>query len=185
MRAKRLTIDELPNETELDQLLVETLKAVTPLDERIRRLYDRPYCNRGWVQVYTDGSCFNNGLPTAHAGAGVYFGPGNTKNAALRVPGPGQTNNRGELYAILESLRIVERHHGLEIYTDSKYAIEMITILAPAAATVDWDVPNGDVLRAIAEEIKSRPSPVTLKQVKGHSGNAHNDAADELAKVGA
>lgn len=30
----------------------------------------------GFVQVFTDGSCFENGKKGAKAGAGVYFGPG-------------------------------------------------------------------------------------------------------------
>lgn len=32
--------------------------------------------NDGFVHVYTDGSCENNGRPNAIAGFGVYFGEG-------------------------------------------------------------------------------------------------------------
>jgi ribonuclease HI len=50
--------------------------------------------------VYTDGSGLGNGKKGALAGLGVFWG-GTGKaaknNLAERVPGPLQTNNRGEL----------------------------------------------------------------------------------------
>lgn len=49
--------------------------------------------------VYTDGSSLGNGRSGATAGAGVYWGEAGASkhNIAERVPGPVQTNNRGEL----------------------------------------------------------------------------------------
>lgn len=43
--------------------------------------YDRYYFMEdedGFVHVYTDGSCENNGKPNAIAGFGVYFGEGHS-----------------------------------------------------------------------------------------------------------
>lgn len=38
--------------------------------------YDFMEDRDGYVHVYTDGACENNGKPTAVAGLGVYFGEG-------------------------------------------------------------------------------------------------------------
>ncbi|KAF9783300.1 hypothetical protein BJ322DRAFT_1069957 [Thelephora terrestris] len=50
--------------------------------------------------VYTDGSCINNGTDDAIAGSGVWYGPQDTRNLAIRVPGKKQSNQVGELLAI-------------------------------------------------------------------------------------
>ncbi|KAH9859091.1 hypothetical protein C2E23DRAFT_910558, partial [Lenzites betulinus] len=52
------------------------------------------------IEVYTDGSCIQNGEENASAGAGVYFGHGDCRNAAERVPGEKQSNQAGEVYAV-------------------------------------------------------------------------------------
>lgn len=52
------------------------------------------------IVVYTDGSSLGNGKHGAAAGLGVFWGgtgAAYTHNIAERVPGPMQTNNRGEL----------------------------------------------------------------------------------------
>ncbi|KAJ6561751.1 hypothetical protein B0H19DRAFT_942962, partial [Mycena capillaripes] len=52
------------------------------------------------VKVYTDGSAINNGMPDATAGAGVYFGPNDTRNRAIRIPDEmGPSNQVGEVIA--------------------------------------------------------------------------------------
>lgn len=47
------------------------------------------------ITVYTDGSCLEGGTVTARAGAGIWFGPNDPRNASLRVPGAKQTNQVG------------------------------------------------------------------------------------------
>ncbi|TEB20482.1 ribonuclease H-like protein [Coprinellus micaceus] len=155
------------------------------LEGHLNRMYGSVLCSKGEMQVYTDGSSVGNGTNAARAGAGVFFGVGNRKNGSYRVPGPEQTNNRGEIYAVYRALLSADPHKHLTIYTDSVYVINMLTEWAPERAAGGWRVTNGDIFRAVVATIKSRPAPVVLRQVKGHSGNAHNDAADELAKKGA
>jgi ribonuclease HI len=53
------------------------------------------------IVVYTDGSATNNGREDVEAGAGIYYGPNDTRNRAIRVPNELQpSNNVGELIAI-------------------------------------------------------------------------------------
>ena len=104
-------------------------------------------------------------------------------NLASRVPGK-QTNNRGEIYAILKALHLAPKNLSLRIFTDSVYAIKSLAEWAPNSSDKAWKIDNGDIIRDCVKLIKARKGAVSLVQVKGHSGNQHNDAADLLAKEG-
>ena len=57
----------------------------------------RPYqVDEEEVEIYTDGSCMNNGRADARAGSGVWFGAGDDRNASERVLGDAQSNQTGE-----------------------------------------------------------------------------------------
>jgi exonuclease III len=92
------------SEAFLDVLLRETLESKLSPEDKRAAFYGPVYeSNSRGIKVYTDGSCFENGSPNARAGAGVYVGPNNKFNTSLRITGD-QTNNRGELLAILYCL---------------------------------------------------------------------------------
>ncbi|KAJ3846066.1 ribonuclease H-like domain-containing protein, partial [Lentinula lateritia] len=119
------------------------------------------------------------GQPNARAGAGVFFGnPYHPLNTTAHVTGK-QTNNRGKLLAVLIAIQKSHSKRHLEIFSDSEYAIH-----APNEAQSNWTCTNGDILHAISLWIASREAPITFHHVRGHSNNAHNDAADKLAKLG-
>jgi ribonuclease HI len=99
------------------------------------------------------------------------------------VPGK-QTNNRSEIYAILKALYLAPKNVSLKIFTDSVYAIKSLAEWAPNSSDKAWKIENGDIIRDCAKLINARQGPVSLIQVKGHSGNQHNDAADLLANEG-
>ncbi|KAF6747298.1 ribonuclease H-like domain-containing protein, partial [Ephemerocybe angulata] len=134
--------------------------------------------------VYADGSCLNNGTKWARAGSGAYAGPSSSLNFALRVP-DAQTNNRGEVYAILQTISRAPPHKTLHIFSDSEYAMDTLVQRGPDNDARGWDITNGDLFRDIVKLIQSRPAPLKLIQVKGHSGLAMHDNADALAKEGA
>jgi ribonuclease HI len=77
-----------------------------------------------FINVYVDGSCINNGSQNAIAGYGVYFGEDDEKNEYGRVEGK-QTNNTGELTAIIRALEILKDIDiRINIYTDSEYVMK-------------------------------------------------------------
>ncbi|KAK7017584.1 hypothetical protein R3P38DRAFT_3559416 [Favolaschia claudopus] len=169
----------------LDVLLRDTLDAKKSPEERQADFYGPVYDeSRRCIEVYTDGSCMDNGLATAHAGAGVYYGQNSRYNAALRVTGD-QTNNRGELLAILYVLSTVPASKSLRIFTDSEYSIRSVVYWAPDHAQKGWKCANADLLQDIVSWIQFRSASVEFIHVKAHSGNYHNDAADAAAKTGA
>jgi len=86
------------------------------------------------IIIYTDGACSNNGSTSAKAGIGVHFSKRNKISFNdISEPFPGSvkdkpTNQRAELKAILEALRVVkELSNRIIIYTDSEYSINCIT----------------------------------------------------------
>ncbi|KAJ6518341.1 ribonuclease H-like domain-containing protein, partial [Mycena vitilis] len=173
------------SEAYLDVLLRETLQAKRSPEDRRAAFYGSAYgSDTGGIKAYTDGSCFLNGSPEAYAGAGVYLGPNNKFNASLRVTGD-QTNNRGELLAILYCLSNIPADKRLDIYSDSEYSIRSIVYWAPGHAETGWKCANADLLQDIVSWIKFRSAPVHFFYVKAHAGNRHNEAADAAAKLGA
>ncbi|KAH8115008.1 ribonuclease H-like domain-containing protein, partial [Phellopilus nigrolimitatus] len=120
----------------------------------------------------------------ADTGAAVYWGPGSPKNWLGRVPGT-QTNNRAELYAILNALSCAPAHKTLQIHSDSQLAINSLHHWAPKHASMGWACANGDILDNAAQLIKQRTAPLHLRWVKGHAQNKHNIAVDRMANEGA
>ncbi|KAJ7165281.1 ribonuclease H-like domain-containing protein, partial [Mycena filopes] len=168
----------------LDVLLRDSLESKKSSEEKRAGFYGPVHHVGNAVKVYSDGSCFGNGTPAARAGAGVYYGPGSPFNVSMRVTGE-QTNNRGELLAILHAVSTVPLNKSLELYSDSTYSIRSIVYLAPGHAEKGWKCTNADLLQDITGWVKSRSAPIHFKYVKAHSGNGHNDGADAAAKDGA
>lgn len=100
--------------------------------------------------VYVDGACPSNGKAGARAGYGGYYGNGDQRNFSRRVPPEeNQTNNRGEMRAVLHAIqqgfldagasvnfddpRVPEEKElkrplrPLEILSDSRYTIDGLT----------------------------------------------------------
>ncbi|KAG1870491.1 hypothetical protein C8R48DRAFT_596911, partial [Suillus tomentosus] len=82
----------------------------------------RPNQGRGQqeppIEIYTDGSCINNGKHDAQCGSGIWFGENNPLNKAVRIPGKNQSNQAGEIAAILIGLQSVSPLAPITIITD-------------------------------------------------------------------
>lgn len=142
------------------------------------------------IIVYTDGACCNNGTPQARAGMGVYFGENDPRNVSRRVEGK-QTNNVGELGAIIEAFTIlkkeIDNNVKVVIFSDSKYAIRCCGEYGEKCEKQGWkkEMPNRELVRQAYEMFKGR-SNVKLVHVKAHTGRQDihsigNFHADRLA----
>jgi ribonuclease HI len=140
--------------------------------------------------VYTDGSCSNNGGVHALAGMGVYFGKDDPRNMSQRVKGK-QSNNTGELGAILLAYTIIEKDvrsgKKVMIASDSIYAIRAATTYGASCAASGWnkDIPNKELVRKAYDIFKNEPN-IRFLHVKGHTEGTDihsigNDGADKLA----
>ena len=136
------------------------------------------------VIIYTDGACRGNPGPGGW-GALVRF-----DNVEKEIFG-GQantTNNQMELSAAIEGLSILTEPCNVELFTDSKYVMDGITQWIQKWKKNNWrtaakkDVKNKELWQKLDQLITQHQ--VQWHWVKGHSGDAGNEAADLLANKG-
>ncbi|KAJ5317243.1 hypothetical protein N7508_001751 [Penicillium antarcticum] len=148
----------------------------------------------GMLRIYTDGSSLRNGTPLASAGVGVYFGPDDQRNVSEPLKGARQTNQRAELTAILRAIDIAPRHRDVTIFTDSRYAIDCVTVWFVNWRRNNWmtrdkkPVENKDLVESILVKIEERNElkvKTLFEWVKGHNKDYGNEQADRLAVNGA
>lgn len=148
------------------------------------------------VVVFTDGACTNNGKSKARAAWAVWFPDHESISAADFVPADDpQTNQRGELLAILNSVEIVEKNFSsdtdLQIMTDSQYSKDCLTKWLPAWVANGWKTKQGkpvchkDIIEKTAN-ILSMFKSYLITHVEAHTGgidyNSKNNAiADKMA----
>lgn len=133
------------------------------------------------VTIYTDGACSGN--------------PGPGGWAALLMSGENRreisggeaatTNNRMELCATIEALKLLKNPCEVALFTDSKYVLQGYTEWLKGWQKKGWKtadnkpVKNVDLWQALAEI--AAPHTIKWQWVKGHSGDKHNDRVDALA----
>ena len=119
------------------------------------------------VLLYTDGSCLGNPGPGGWS-AILQYG----EHEKEVVGGADHTtNNRMELTAVLEGLKVLNRRCQVTVVTDSQY---VATILNGGKAKA-----NRDLVYEV--RVQARRHEVTVQQVRGHSGHEMNELADQLA----
>lgn len=159
-------------------------------------------------QIYVDGASRGNGRAgIPKLGYGVYYGPGDTRNAAVPLSSVDNvliikpTNQRAELHALRHSLRDVwtevEKNPGsekqYEILTDSSYGKNAIDNWSTKWSKNEWkntkgvEIANRDLIEESVDLYKQINTKlnVLLTHVRGHQGIAGNEAADRLANEGA
>ena len=136
------------------------------------------------IDIYTDGACRGNPGPGGWGALLIY------KDANKTIYGgeKNTTNNRMEMTAIIEALKIVKMDCEITLYTDSKYVMDGITKWLPNWKKKGWitsnkkPVKNKDLWQILEECI--RKQNIEWQWVKGHAGIPGNEKADELANQG-
>ena len=133
------------------------------------------------VVIHTDGACRGNPGP---GGWGAVL-EARDQSKTLNGFEAETTNNRMELTAVIEGLRALNRPCRVELVTDSRYVMEGITQWLDNWKRNGWKtaarkpVKNVDLWRRLDDEVQRHE--VDWRWVKGHSGNAGNELADQLA----
>jgi len=182
--SKQITNLQLDNNTENEN------KNLKKTDD-FKKIFSQ---NNDKINIYTDGSCHNNGKRNAKAGMGIYFGPDDIRNVSEKIVGL-QTNNVSELSAIIRAIEIVsvELESGLEvhIYTDSKYSIKCCSNYGKKCFQNNWRKPDGNIIPNLelvkkAYALFQKYKNIELHHVKAHTGREDdhsigNENADRLA----
>lgn len=134
------------------------------------------------VDIYTDGACSGNP------------GPGGW-GALLRVDGkekelsgyaPATTNNRMELLAVIEALRVLKRPVTARVHTDSQYVQKGISEWIHGWKRRGWQtadrkpVKNVDLWQAL--DAATQGHKIEWLWVRGHAGHVENERVDALAR---
>lgn len=133
------------------------------------------------VTIYSDGACEGNPGPGGWAAVLIY----GEQRKEICGAEPATTNNRMEIRAALEALRMLRVRCKVDLHTDSKYLQEGVSSWVHGWKRRGWKtkgktpVKNEDLWRAI-DEIASQHE-VTWHWVKGHAGNLENEKCDTLA----
>jgi ribonuclease HI len=138
------------------------------------------------ITVYTDGACFNNGKENACSGSRIWFGQNDARNTALKIPGNAQSNQIGEICAVIVAAEKVPRYQPMIIVTDSKYVINGLTTHLSEWEDKGWtEVKNAIFFKRAAYLLRKRSATTAFRWVKGHNGNIGNEQSNILAKQGA
>lgn len=136
------------------------------------------------VEIFTDGACKGNPGPGGWGALLRYAG----HEKQLHGGEWSTTNNRMELMAVIQALRALTRKSRVRITTDSQYVKNGITQWIHGWKRNGWKtaarqpVKNADLWRALDSEAARHD--VEWAWVKGHSGHAENELADQLANRG-
>ncbi len=132
--------------------------------------------------VFTDGSATPNPGPGGWAAVHVVAGEVVAEASGSH---PDTTNNRMELTALLEAVRLVPEGLGTVLYSDSQLAVRTVNEWAPAWEARGWrrsrgPVENLDLVRPLVEALRVRPE-LRVAWVRAHVGHRWNEYADRLA----
>ncbi len=137
------------------------------------------------VEIFTDGACKGNPGPGGW-GALIRYG----KHEKEICGGEHDTtNNRMELLAAINALKILVEPCEVLLHTDSKYVLDGITRWVEGWQRNGWKnaskqpVRNADLWHQLIEAAGKHE--VEWHWIKGHSGNPGNERADALASAAA
>ena len=136
------------------------------------------------VEIFTDGACRGNPGP---GGWGALLRYGEVERELYGGESE-TTNNRMELRAAIEALKVLKEPCAVTLTTDSVYVRNGITQWLQGWKMKGWKtagkkpVKNIDLWQALDEQ--NQRHQVDWHWVKGHSGHRENEIADQLANRG-
>lgn len=136
------------------------------------------------ISIWTDGACKGNPgiggwgalLKYGSHQKEIYGGELNT------------TNNRMELLAVIEALRLLNKPCVVDLYTDSQYVQKGMSEWITAWKQRGWrtaakkPVKNADLWQQLDQLCEQHQ--LQWHWVKGHAGDVGNERADQLANLG-
>jgi ribonuclease HI len=133
------------------------------------------------ITIYTDGACTPNPGPGGWAALIIIDG----KHTTLTGSDPQTTNNRMELTAAIEALKLVKKGRQITLFTDSEYLQKGIEDWLPRWIEKNWKgssgkVANRDLWESLIEATQHRH--IAWQWLRGHAGNRWNMMVDKLAR---
>ena len=136
------------------------------------------------IGIYTDGACKGNPGP---GGWGAYLISGAHEKEIFGGEAE-TTNNRMELTAVIEALRMHKNPSKIRLFIDSQYVKNGINLWISNWKRTGWKTSNKKPVKnvdlwMVLDELVPRHE-IEWIWVKGHAGNLGNERADDLANRG-
>ena len=134
------------------------------------------------ITIYTDGACRGN---PGEGGWGAYIILNNSSKKEIFGYEISTTNNRMELTAAIQALKLFKDKEYLKVYTDSNYLKQGITLWINSWKKNSWNnkqkklVKNVDLWKEL--DFFNNYHNINWYWVKAHDGNFGNEKADMLA----
>lgn len=135
-------------------------------------------------KIYTDGACLGNPGPGGYAA--VILNSASEKLKTVVGSEKNSTNNRMELKAVIEALKIIPQNSKIELYSDSSYVLNGLSSWIEGWKRNGWktsskkEVANQDLWQEL-DDLTS-DFDLSYQKVRGHSGDFYNEEVDNLAK---
>ncbi|WP_407645379.1 ribonuclease HI [Halanaerobium kushneri] len=135
-------------------------------------------------KVYTDGACLGNPGPGGYAA--IILDSNLEKLKVVSGAETDSTNNRMELRAVIEALKVIPENKKIELHSDSSYVINGLSSWVEGWKKNGWKtssknaVANQDLWQEL-DQLSSK-FELSYQKVKGHSGDRYNEEVDSLAK---
>ena len=134
------------------------------------------------IEIFTDGACSGN------PGLGGWGAVLRYKDVEKEISGAAEatTNNRMELLAVINALKLLKTTCEADIYTDSQYVMKGATEWLAGWVKNSWrtadkkPVKNSDLWQEIYHLNKRHV--LRWHWVKGHAGHPENERCDLLAR---
>lgn len=145
--------------------------------------FAKPPAGPHWV-AYTDGACAPTNPGPAAWGAVILAPDGGETEHARGFIGHG-TNQIAEITAAIEGLLRVPEGAPVELVSDSQYVLKGLSEWRKGWERRNWrnsknePVANQDLWRTLFAIADARR--VSVRWVRGHNGDLHNELADRLA----
>ena len=134
------------------------------------------------VEIYTDGACTGNPGKGGYGAVLIYNGTEKEISKGFKET----TNNRMELLACIDALKMLKEPYIVDLYSDSKYLTDAINkgwlegwIKNGWKKADKKSVLNVDLWQEMTQLLEKHS--VTFIWVKGHNGNKYNEICDRLA----
>lgn len=134
------------------------------------------------VEIFTDGACSGNPGPGGYGAILRYKG----KEKEISGGEPHTTNNRMELLAVINALKLLKEPCEVQLYSDSQYVCNAFNLgWVEKWKSKNWmrtkneSVKNPDLWKELYSLCQTHK--VTYNWVKGHDGHSENERCDRLA----
>ena len=143
---------------------------------------ETPPAEQKKIEIYTDGACSGNPGPGGWGAVLRFQG----KEKEISGGNRSTTNNQMELQAAIEALKALKESCVVDLYTDSQYLRQGITLWIHNWKKNGWKTADKKPVKNQEHWVELdglvKKHTINWHWLKGHAGHPENERCDELAR---